>query len=243
MFCKSLSINDSVVVNGSREMKTENISKTRESLKSQKSKRNQLIFCNMRKAVMLIAICAVVGIMINGCKRKNAIVNDIPPIQKVTEQDDMIPIAQLTDENEIKHLFLEKDVQEFFSKENPDAKLVFVEVIDDEKNGDKTGLLYRIYYGKSNITETSLTLALTLKDGVYYYLQGGDGTQGGSGSGWTTSCTTEYSANESDGCVPKVFGVCTPCENGGDCTKTVSTATSKALTNAMRYAVSVYKSY
>ncbi|MDR1199088.1 MAG: hypothetical protein LBK94_08795 [Prevotellaceae bacterium] len=193
----------------------------------------------MKKALMLVAIFAVVGIVINGCKKKDTIVNDIQPTQKIAMQDEMIPIAKLTDKNEIKHLFLQKDVQEFFSKENPDAKLVFVEVINNEKKGNEAGLLYRIYYGKRNVTETSLTLTLILQNNIYYYLPSG----GGSGSGWTTSCTTKDCASESDGCVPKMGGGCTPCKNGGDCTRTTSNVASIALTNAIHYAVSVYKFY
>ncbi|MDR2408460.1 MAG: hypothetical protein LBE13_10170, partial [Bacteroidales bacterium] len=94
----------------------------------------------------------------------------------------------------------------------------------------------------SEITETSLELALTLEDNVCYYLSGGDNGGGGSGGIGKISCTTKACSN-TNGCLPNFWGtMCSSCDRG-DCTKTVSSGVSATLTNAMQYAVDVYKSY
>ena len=49
------------------------------------------------------------------------------------------------------------------------------------------------------------------------------------GNGWldvmaSTTCTTTECSEEAKGCIPKTGGGCTPCNNGGTCTKTSSDA-------------------
>jgi len=150
-------------------------------------------------------------------------------------QSEGIPIAKLTDKNKIEHLFFQKDVQEFFAKENPNAKLVFMEVIDDGKNA---GLLYRIYYRESRIAETSIIPVITLIGDTYYYVP-----PGGGGSVAKTTCTTSDCAS-SGGCTPAIWTAkCEPCDNGGTCTRTTGYASRGSLselTDAIQYAVSVY---
>jgi len=219
----------------------------------------------IRILTILLVVTLVAGASIfYACEKENTILNDIPP----TQISEKIAIAKLTKNNKIVHLFLQKDVQEFFSKENfdlhgisskstSDAELVFIEVIDNEKNGKEVGLLTRIYYGESNIIETTIiSSVLTLEGDVYYYAPPRDGNDskatdatsktivGGTAS--AVSCTTSDPKCVSDrnGCQPRILlGTCTACTNGGTCTRTttsVSASTMQPLTNAIQYAVSVY---
>ena len=198
------------------------------SSKNQRSRRN----------VLSLLCTAIALVFIFGACNKNDMENSLQPLQTTTMQNKMIPIAKLTDKNEIEHLFLQKDVQEFFSKENPNAKLVFMEVMDEEKNGKEVGLLYRIYYGESNITATSLTLVLTLEGGVYYYVP-----IGGGGYAVTTTCTTTE-CSSTTGCQPQSNNTCSTCPwPGAKCTRTTSSVRGSdltELTDAIQYAVSVY---
>jgi len=192
----------------------------------------------MNKIKILCAVIALVFVF--GACNKSDTTDESQPIQKTTSQSKMIPIAKLTDRNEIEHLFLQKDIQEFFSKENSKEKLVFIEIIDNEKNGREAGLLYRIYNKESNVTETTMIAVLTLEEGIYYYVPPGGG---GDIIARSTSCTTSDCSSESDGCVPSHWtSACTPCNNGGKCTRTTSSVTQAmpTLTDAIQYAVSVY---
>ena len=179
----------------------------------------------MKKIIInLIALFILTfAFFITGCKKEEVIL----PIQK----SEMIPIAKLTDKNEIVHLFLQKDVQAFFSKGNsifskgnPNEELVFVEVVDYDINDDEAGLLYRIYNSESGVIETSISMVVTFEGGIYYVPPGGGGT--------TVSCTTTSCTQEVNGCVP--YGtLCTPCKNGGLCTRTVTSGVNSNVISAI----------
>ena len=169
--------------------------------------------------LMIVAIAFIFA----SCEKENPIMNDIKPIQK----GEMVPIAKLTENNEIVHLFLQKDAQEFFSKESSavygssskntsNTRLVFVEVKDNNKNDKEAELLYRIYNDETKVVETSISTVLTLENGIYY-------AQVGGGAGTTLSCTTSNRdcTQEANGCVP--YGItCKPCSNTlAICTRTV----------------------
>jgi len=197
------------------------------SSKNQRSRRNLLS--------LLSTVIALI-FTITSCN-KSEIVNDSnQPILTTTNPSGMVPIAKLTDANEIEHLFLQRDVQACFSRENPGQKLVFVEVKDDGKNGLEAGLLYSIYYEENAVKETSIIPVITLRENIYYFVPPG----GGSVS--KTSCTTSECITETKGCQPNWNGTCTPCKNGGKCTRTTTlvTGTMPELTDAIYYAISAY---
>ncbi|MDR2980119.1 MAG: hypothetical protein LBV02_06750 [Bacteroidales bacterium] len=189
---------------------------------------------------IIMGILLPVGVfaLIFSCQKdeSNTLLNDIQSIPK----NEKMAIARLTENNEIVHLFLQKDVQEFFSKESSavygsssknisNASLVFVEVKDDNKNDKDAELLYRIYNDESKVTETSISTVLTLEDGIYY-AQVGRGAQ-------TVSCTTSNSActQEVNGCVP--YGtLCTKCASGGICTRTVTEVNAMVISAIIRSA-------
>ena len=191
----------------------------------------------MKKFINITLLLALPFLFfVTGCKKEDT-------IESVIQKSEKIPIAKLTDNNEIEHLFLQKDVQTFFStgnsdfsKGNSDGELVFIEVIDDEKNGEDAGLLYRIYYGEHNVAETSIINdVITFEDGIYYYALPGGGTS-------KTSCTTVDCASSS-GCQPLTNSTCSPCKNGGKCERRTTFVTAIALaplTDAIQYAVSIY---
>jgi len=190
----------------------------------------------MRK-LFLFSMVVTLGLV--ACNKDDAVLDNAAPKQKVLKQEEMIPVAKLTDKNEIELLFLQRDVQEFFNRENPDEKLVFVEVQDDNKDGKNAGLLYRIYNANEKVTETSISFVVILEKGVYYApvttLQ-----YAGGASGLTISCTTSDCSYEVYGCIPYLGTSCTPCDNGGKCTKTTSDSFSyrlTALVRALNYAV------
>jgi len=177
-----------------------------------------------------------------GCTKEN----DNQPIQK----SERIPIAKLTDGNKIEHLFLQKDVKNFYSKGNadvqgyslknaPDTELIFIEVVDEGNDGEDIGLLYRIRYEEGTVAETSIiSSVLTLEENIYYYVPGG-------GGGVKVSCTTSDCSGSDTGCQPQSDNTCSKCFWGGTCTRTVSTVTEKSIgpiTEAIEYAVSVYQS-
>ena len=197
----------------------------------------------MKKINYITTLLLIFAFFITGCKKEETILNDTKSIQQMIMQNEMIemiPIAKLSEENEIVHLFLQKDVQDFFAKENPNQMLVFVEVMDFEKNGKEAGLLYRIYNRGGNITETSMSfLGLVLKEDIYYLPIGTRAPVG-----FTTTCTTSDCASETKGCMPNYYNCsCSPCANGGKCTRSTSnlrTATLTNLTEAIIYAISVY---
>jgi hypothetical protein len=191
----------------------------------------------MKNILLLVVIAAVVSI--TGCnKNEEETLNNGMPL-KSTIQSEMIPIAKLTEEGEIEHLFLQKDLQESYSKSNPDAELVFMEVMDYDKNGKEVGLLYRIYHPKSRVAETTLIMAITLEENIYYFVPGGVGI--------TTTCTTSDCSGSSTGCQPQSDNSCSSCPwltGGGKCTRSTSSNSLKGgmngLTDAIQYAVSVY---
>ncbi|MDR0363540.1 MAG: hypothetical protein LBH92_00730 [Bacteroidales bacterium] len=187
-----------------------------------------------RSSVLSLLGIAMALVFIFGACNKN----DLQSIQKTT-QNKMIPIAKLTDKNEIEHLFLQKDAQEIFSKENPNAKLVFIEVVDYEKDGSTAGLLYRIYYEESNVSETSIISVITLIGDTYYYAVPGGGI-----SIPKVICTTTDCSDSSTGCQPQSDGSCSKCDllGLGKCTRTSTSVTSKSLsglTNAIQDIVSI----
>jgi len=201
----------------------------------------------MKKIILSISSLVLV---FGACNKSD--VDNVLPIEEATMQSKaaaiqtkMIPIAKLTEKNEIEPLFLQKDVQAFFSKENPEGKLVFVEVVDDKKFGNEPGLLYRIYYANNKTVETSIYFVLTSKERVYYISASSLG-------GRKITCTTSDCSDEPQGCVPDSDTSCTKCSKIlHKCTKTVEsevladanmalTRTVSNLRDALRYAVSVY---
>jgi len=191
----------------------------------------------MKKALLATVLALTFAFFVIGCTKEN----NNQPIQK----SERIPIAKLTDGNKIEHLFLQKDVKEYFSKRNadvqgyslknaPDAELIFIEVVDEENDGEDVGLLYRIHYGEDNVTKTSIIFVLTLEGNIYYYKPDGGG---GSHS------TCEGTGCESTECIPKATGGCTPCP-WGKCkitTESIKAEELTKLTGAIEYAVSVYQ--
>jgi len=188
--------------------------------------------------------CLIASIGFIACNKGYFEFSNNPPMQEEThtftkDVVNMIPIAKLTDKYEIELLFLQKDAQEYFNKVNPEKTLVFVEVVDDEEYEDEPGLLYRIYDESDKFSETSLVFALILNEGVYYFSSDLLNSRG-------ISCTTSDCSTEVKGCIPKGTSSCTPCKNGGKCTKTVSkpflpTRTITVLTSALLYATDVYE--
>ena len=169
------------------------------------SSKNRLSIKNLSS---ILGIVIALALAFGGCNKSDEMINNA----QVTEQKVKIPIAKLTKENGITLLFLQKDAQEFFYKENPDKKLVFAEVIDCEKDGKKAKLLYRIYDAKNKIAETTMCSGLILVDD-FYYLPPSFVIK--------VTCTTSECADEQLGCFPDDFA-CTKCGNGGKCTKTIS---------------------
>ena len=172
---------------------------------------------------------------------------------------DMFPIARLTNANEIEHLFLQRDVQEYFASKNPNATLVFVEVTEDGTNG-QVGLLFRVYYEENNAVETSFSLVLNLVGNTYCLALpgsgGGGGMGGGGASGNSVSCKTSDSdcVESTHGCTPWGDSSCNKCPKTADkCEKTVTnsiyigTTTAHTaysiLSEALYYAVSAYAAY
>ena len=203
---------------------------------------------------LLLALLVVVFIFAS-CEKENTTLNDIPSVPKGGK----IAIAKLTENNKIEHLFFQRDVQEFFSKENPDlhgvssknisdAELIFIEVVDNEKNGKEVELLTRIYYGESNITETTMiSSVLTLEGDIYYYAPpSDDNVSKAIGAVSAVSCTTSDATcvGDKNGCQPRILlGTCTACTNKATCTRTTSSYTASTLqplTNALQYAVFAY---
>jgi len=122
---------------------------------------------------------------------------------------------------------LQKDVKALFSnakpnssKGNSDEELVFVEVVTNGENVEEAGLLYQIHDNGNNVTETSISFVITYEDGIYYVQVGGVGK--------TTSCTTKDCAS-TGGCQPTYDSKCTPCNNGGECTRTTTNVISSVI--------------
>ena len=175
----------------------------------------------------IIGLLAITFAFFNGCKKEDTMENNnILLVQNTKMQSEMIPIAKLTDKKEIEHLFLQKDVQKFFSEERTEEKLIFVEIIDNKELYDEAGLLFRVYNEKTNVSETTISFVLTLKDDVYYLVNNDLEKSKG------LTCTTSECAHEVSGCVPRGTSYCSKCDNGGKCTKTVSLQTRR-LFNAL----------
>ena len=164
-----------------------------------------------------------------GCEKETMIE------QPVVQENEMIPIAKLTAQNDIQHLFLQKDMQASFL-DNQGGELVFMEVVDNNKNGENAGLLYRIYNREQGVVTTTLmTSVLTLKGDTYYYDP--IDTRGS-----TIMCTALNLACsvESKGCIPE-FRNCTKCSNGAECYKTIKiTYPSDPIIRIIRKAVAAY---
>jgi len=181
---------------------------------------------------MLLALAMTFSFFFTGCNKEEMIE------QPVVQETEMIPIAKITTQNDIQHLFLQKDMRESF-KDSPEIELVFMEVVDDKKTGENAGLLYRIYNREQGVTTTTLmTSVLTLKGDIYYYdpLE----TRGG-----TITCSTssnECSRSATD-CIPKGTA-CTKCSSWTDtkpCTKSITAPLPDSfIADVIRSAVSVY---
>ena len=181
----------------------------------------------------------VVTLGLVACNKDDAALDNVAPMQKSPMQEEMIPIAKLTDKGDIELLFLQRDVQEFFNREFPDVKLVFVEVYDENKNGKDAGVLFQVYYEKEKVAVTLINLSAILNDGVYFV------SQKSMLSAKTPCCTTN---NEQCAlamtCKPKTDKCgnwsCPSCSNGGSCTKCNSNNTLaqvSTLCRALDYAV------
>ena len=161
--------------------------------------------------------------------------------QPVVQENEMIPIAKLTSQNDIQHLFLQKDMQASF-KDIQEGELVFMEVVDNEKTGENAGLLYRIYYREQGVAVTTLmSSVLTLKGDIYYCAP----IEANLSS--TISCSTSDCLNDKGACVPIVDNghkTCSACISPGKkCTRTISAPLPELwskLTDAIRDAVSAY---
>ena len=185
----------------------------------------------MKKITYTITLLAFAFFFI-GCE-KEAMIE-----QSVVQESEMIPIAKITAQNEIQHLFLQKDMQESF-KDSPEIELVFMEVVDNNKKGENAGLLYRIYNREQGVTTTTLmTSVLTLKGDIYYY----DPLE---------TCTSTISCSTSNTRCKKTEGACFPsgttctdCPwNGGKCITRIAVpapAVLMTITKTIRAAVAVY---
>jgi hypothetical protein len=196
----------------------------------------------MNRNFFLTVIAA--AIVFAGCNKIEETTNDgsLPLVKAATTE--MIPVAILTDDNKIEHLFLQSDVQEFFSTENPGAELFFVEVvrygnvINDVNDSKSVELLYRVHYAESNVTETSIIPILTLKESIIYFVPGGGGVM-------KTTCTTSDCVEKPTGCQPQSDNTCSKCgwPYYGKCTRSTTSLRSDEkidIKDAILYAISVY---
>ena len=189
----------------------------------------------------------VVTLGLVACNKDDAALDNAAPKQKVLMQEEMIPIAKLNDKGEIELLFLQRDVQEFFYKENPDEKLVFVEVQDDNKDGENAGLLYRIFNEKNEVMKTSISMVVTLEKGVYYVPLAT--TLQNSSISFSFSCATSDPTcmKTTSACRPEKKGdryYCTDCPNNATCKASASPNNQLTqLVRAIDYAVLAYAMY
>ena len=155
----------------------------------------------------------------------------------VVQENEMISIAKLTAQNDIQHLFLQKDMQASFL-DNQGGELVFMEVVDDNKNGEEIGLLYRIYYKEQGVAVTTLIPSiLTLKGGTYYYSPSDIATYN------KVSCSTSDCTKHLTGCKPSWGSTCTSCpKKTQKCTRTVSNFCDEIelMSKIIRNAVAAY---
>jgi len=156
--------------------------------------------------------------------------------QSVVQENEMIPIAKITAQNDIQHLFLQKDMQVSFL-DNQEWELVFMEVVDNKKTGENAGLLYRIYNKEQGFTTTTLmTSVLTLKKDTYYYDPIKTQTT-------TVSCSTSNTkCKKAEGACFPSGTTCTDCPWGaGSCTRTITAPVPlEMMIDAIRNAVAVY---
>jgi len=198
----------------------------------------------MRKLFFFAAIAAI---SLVACNKSSDTALNNPPIQKadVAPTIEKTSIARLTDKNEIELLFLQKDAQEFFAKENPGETLVFVEVQDDNKDGKDAGLLYRIFNENEKVAETSISFVVTLEKGIYYVPTATTLQYATEFGAKSVKCsTTNEMCLYEGGCVPTKDGKCKPCPKHGTCTQKGGSLTElESAINALAYATSVYTMY
>ena len=197
----------------------------------------------MKKIFLVVAIatlasfaCTRFDTSIDNPQETNAL---NPLTTRADAVEGYIPIATLGQKGEIELLFLQKDIQAAFNKENPNQQLVFAEVRDD---GKELGLLYRIYNKPTKETTTSICYAVILKDGVYYVPSTILISEGGVRAIVLITCTTSECSQEPKGCMPN-GGACTACDNKGKCEKSVTASLTTdfiSLTRAIEYGRSVF---
>ena len=200
----------------------------------------------MKKLFLLLV--AIAALAFSACTRDTNIDNsqEVSALDSFTTRSDAvegyIPIATVSQKGKIELLFLQKDVQSAFIKENHDRQLVFAEVRDD---GKELGLLYRIYNKTTKVMETSISYVIILKDGVYYTPSTSLIREGGvNGSRYSygysiVTCTGSDCTNE-QGCTPNGTACTTGCKT---CTKHVLNQLTDdfiALTRAIEYGRSIF---
>jgi len=185
----------------------------------------------MRK-FFLFSMVVTLGLV--ACNKNEMVLDNNTPIQKTQMQEEMIPIAKLNDKNEIELLFLQRDAQEFFAKENPDEKLIFVEVQDDNKDGKNAVLLYRIFNEKEEVTETSISFIVTLEDGIYY-APSATTLQTTTTTKTTVTCSTSsiVCQKEPGACQPKGLE-CTRCPGSITCTRGITNTTTTRVVEVVK---------
>ena len=189
--------------------------------------------------IIIIAIAAICFIQFIGCDKVSDVVDQ--STNNSTNTEKRIPVAKLTETNDIELLFLQKDVQKYLLEEmnimqknsgeelnNNAKKLVFIDVVDDNMDNAEAGLLYRIYDEDTKIVETSVSIILTLEDKTYYLQDDMDYLA----TAANTTCKSKDCAN-SGGCQPVGY-YCSKCKKSdgkeGDCERT----TSSGLTNSVK---------
>jgi len=176
------------------------------------------------KKTILLALALTFTVFFIGCNKEET-------TEPMVQENEMIPIAKITAQNDIQHLFLQRDMKEFFL-DIQEGELVFMEVIDSNKNGEEAGLLYRIYNREQGVTTTTLmTSVLSLKGNIYYYDPIETRTT-------TVSCTTK-DCDQPSGCAPTMSGSCTTGCRHCTVTKTAPLPDS-FIADVIRNAVAVY---
>ena len=188
----------------------------------------------MKKLFLLLV--AIAALAFSACTRDTNIDNsqEVSALDSFTTRSDAvegyIPIATVSQKGKIELLFLQKDVQSAFIKENHDRQLVFAEVRDD---GKELGLLYRIYNKATKATATSICYAVILKEGVYYAPSTSLLRKGSVMDSRTVTCKTTECSQDPVGCIPKET-TCTRCSNYRTCEKTVTSDITDELTHIIR---------
>ncbi|MGI6320141.1 MAG: hypothetical protein ACOXZK_04120 [Bacteroidales bacterium] len=195
---------------------------------------------NSRKYLVLFVM--ILSLVFIACVKE-----DMTPLDKMANKMSVnvpklaFPVAKVSDNGRIEHLFLQYDVQKYFSERNPELKLNFVEIVK-EVNG-KYGLIYATYDESKKLSEAHLVDVIDYIDGICYYRATVSAPNGYFASVTCKTSARDCSASRSQ-CSPKLFGGCEPCKNPNEiCEKTHSSVTSTYLnpiTEALYYGINNY---